>query len=230
MSEEKNTPTQDTYILDNYNSFIYFMIDDINYAKSKKKKLLNTNVGKYSITKPYQVKWIKSIIIEYFKSIKKNTKYMNIIDANAGVGGDTISFSKYFSNVYAIEKNNVHFGVLENNINALELNNVNLFHGNFMNIIFKENINNNKNILYMDPPWGGPDYKKHEKVDLEIELDKPNEMFLHDVINKFFKNFDIIILKSPINLNFDKKLFLYKNITQKIDPENKILIIIFNKF
>lgn len=230
MSEEKNTPTQDTYILDNYNSFIYFMIDDINYAKSKKKKLLNTNVGKYSITKPYQVKWIKSTIIEYFKSIKKNTKYMNIIDANAGVGGDTISFSKYFSNVYAIEKNNVHFGVLENNINALELNNVNLFHGNFMNIIFKENINNNKNILYMDPPWGGPDYKKHEKVDLEIELDKPNEMFLHDVINKFFKNFDIIILKSPINLNFDKKLFLYKNITQKIDPENKILIIIFNKF
>lgn len=230
MSLEKTPIKDEIFILDNYNSFIYFMMDDINYAKSKKKKLLNTNVGKYSITKPCQVKWIKSTIIEYFKSIKKNTKYMNIIDANAGVGGDTISFSKYFLNVYGIEKNNIHFNVLENNIKALDLENVNLYQGNFMKVIFKENIINSKNILYMDPPWGGPDYKKQEKVNLEIELDQPNEMLLHDVINKFYNYFDIIILKSPTNLNFDKKLFLYKNITQKIDPENKILIIIFNKF
>lgn len=223
------TPDNEVYILDNYNSYIYFMIDDINYAKSNKKKLLNTNIGKYSITKPYQVKWIKSTIIEYFKTIKKNTKYMNIIDANAGVGGDTISFSKYFLNVYSIEKNDIHYNVLENNINSLDLKNVILYHGNFMKVIFENKIHNNKNVLYMDPPWGGPDYKKQDKVNLEIELDKPNEMLLHNVINKFYKYFDIIILKSPINLNFDKNLFLYKNITENIDPENKILIIIFYK-
>ena len=223
------TPDNEVYILDNYNSYIYFMIDDINYAKSNKKKLLNTNIGKYSITKPYQVKWIKSTIIEYFKTIKKNTKYMNIIDANAGVGGDTISFSKYFLNVYSIEKNDIHYNVLENNINSLDLKNVILYHGNFMKVIFENKIHNNKNVLYMDPPWGGPDYKKQDKVNLGIELDKPNEMLLHNVINKFYKYFDIIILKSPINLNFDKNLFLYKNITENIDPENKILIIIFYK-
>ena len=74
MSLEKTPIKDEIFILDNYNSFIYFMMDDINYAKSKKKKLLNTNVGKYSITKPCQVKWIKSTIIEYFKSIKKKYK------------------------------------------------------------------------------------------------------------------------------------------------------------
>ena len=230
MSVEKNTPTQDIYILDNYNSYIYFMMEDINYAKSNKKKLLNTNVGKYSITKPYQVKWIKSTLIEYFKNIRKNSKYLNIIDANAGVGGDTISFSKYFSNVYSIEKNEIHYDVLKNNIDALDLKNVKIFNGNFMKVIFDNKIYDNNFILYMDPPWGGPEYKKLDKVDLDIELERPNEMVLHEVINKLYIYFDSVILKAPVNLNFDKKLFLYKNITQKIDPENKILIIIFNKF
>jgi len=220
------------YIIHNFNPSIYFLNEDIYVAKQHDKRLLITNIGKYSITKPLQGKWIKSILIDFFKVKKLNTKFLSIIDANAGIGGDTIYFSKYFKNVYSIEKNKLHFEVLRNNINAINLKNVDLFEGNFMNIINnKDNnlLNNNHNILYMDPPWGGPEYKKQKYIDLDIELDEPNEKKLNIVINDLYPLFNVIFLKAPINIIIDKSAFLYKNIFFKDDPEKKILLIIFSK-
>ena len=223
------------YIIHNFNPSIYFLNEDIYVAKQHDKRLLITNIGKYSITKPLQGKWIKSILIDFFKAKKLNTKYLSIIDANAGIGGDTIYFSKYFKNVYAIEKNKLHFDVLTNNINALNLKNVALYEGNFMNIILNNNnknsnlLNNIHNILYMDPPWGGPEYKKQKYIDLDIELDEPNEKKLNVVINELYPIFNVIFLKAPINIMIDKSTFLYKNIFFKDDPEKKILLIIFSK-
>ena len=217
------------YIIHNFNPSIYFLNEDINTVKQNNAKLLITNIGKYSITKPLQGKWIKSILIDFFKVKKINTKFLSIIDANAGIGGDTIYFSKYFQNVHAIEKNDIHFNVLKNNINALHLKNVSLYEGNFINIIKEHNLTNIKNILYMDPPWGGPEYKKQDFIDLEIELDKPNEKKLHEVMNELFKYFNIIFLKAPINIKIIKSNFLFKNIFFRNDPEKKILLIIFSK-
>jgi len=220
------------YIIHNFNPSIYFLNEDIYLAKLHDKRLLITNIGKYSITKPLQGKWIKSILIDFFKAKKLNTKFLSIIDANAGIGGDTIYFSKYFKNVYSIEKNKLHFEVLKNNINAINLKNVDLYEGNFMNIINnKDNnlLNNIHNILYMDPPWGGPEYKKQKYIDLDIELDEPNEKKLNIVINELYPFFNVIFLKAPINIMIDTSAFLYKNIFFKDDPEKKILLIIFSK-
>lgn len=217
------------YIIHNFNPSIYFLNEDINIVKQNNAKLLITNIGKYSITKPLQGKWIKSILIDFFKIKKINTKFLSIIDANAGIGGDTIYFSKYFQTVHAIEKNKIHFNVLKNNINALHLKNVSLYEGNFINIIKDHNLTNTKHILYMDPPWGGPEYKKQDFIDLEIELDKPNEKKLHEVMNELFKYFNIIFLKAPINIKIIKSNFLFKNIFFRNDPEKKILLIIFSK-
>ena len=100
-----------------------------------------------------------------------------------------------------------------------------------MNIINNKdnNLLNNKNILYMDPPWGGPEYKKQKYIDLDIELDEPNEKKLNMVINELYPHFNVIFLKAPINIIIDKSTFLYKNIFFKDDPEKKILLIIFSK-
>ena len=229
--DQINEQKDKLYVIHNFNPSIYFLNEDIHFAKLHDKKLLITNIGKYSITKPLQGKWIKSILIDFFKVKKLNTKFLSIIDANAGIGGDTIYFSKYFKNVYSIEKNNIHFDVLTNNIKALHLKNVDLYEGNFMNIINNKdnNLLNNKNILYMDPPWGGPEYKKQKYIDLDIELNEPNEKKLNIVINELFPHFNVIFLKAPINIIIDKSTFLYKNIFFKDDPEKKILLIIFSK-
>ena len=227
INEEKDK----LYIIYNFNPSIYFLNEDISIAKQNDKKLLITNIGKYSITKPLQGKWIKSVLIDFFKVKKLNTKFLSIIDANAGIGGDTIYFSKYFQHIHSIEKNNMHFEVLKNNIQSIQLKNVLLYEGNFMNIIHekKNNLLQSKNILYMDPPWGGPDYKKQKFIDLDIELDEPNEKKLHVVINALYLYFNVIFLKAPINIIIDKPSFLYKNIFFKNDPDRKILLIIFSK-
>ena len=217
------------YIIQNFNPSIYFLNEHVNYAKSKNQKLLITNIGKYSITKPIQGKWMKSIMIDFFKQKKLNTKFSTIIDAFAGIGGDSIFFSKYFQHVHAIEKNKTHFEVLKNNIEVLDLSNVHLYMGNFMHIIQQAKLIDTKYILYMDPPWGGPEYKKQEMIDLEIELDVPNEKKLHEVMNSLYAYYQIVFLKAPINIQIEKDKFLYKNMMFKTDPENKILIIIFSK-
>ena len=217
------------YIIQNFNPSIYFLNEHVHYAKNKNQKLLITNIGKYSITKPLQGKWMKSIMIDFFKQKKLNTKYCTIIDAFAGIGGDSIFFSKYFQHVHAIEKNKTHFEVLKNNIEVLDLNNVHLYMGNFMHVIQQAKLIDTKYILYMDPPWGGPEYKKQEMIDLEIELDVPNEKKLYEVMNSLYNYYHIVFLKAPINIQIEKDKFLYKNMMFKTDPEKKILIIIFSK-
>ena len=217
------------YIIQNFNPSIYFLNEHVHYAKNKNQKLLITNIGKYSITKPLQGKWMKSIMIDFFKQKKLNTKYCTIIDAFAGIGGDSIFFSKYFQHVHAIEKNKTHFEVLKNNIEVLDLNNVHLYMGNFMHVIQQAKLIDTKYILYMDPPWGGPEYKKQEIIDLEIELDVPNEKKLYEVMNSLYAYYQIVFLKAPINIQIEKDKFLYKNMMFKTDPEKKILIIIFSK-
>ena len=217
------------FIIHIFNPTIYFLNEHVQYAKNHNRRLLITNIGKYSVTKPIQGKCIKSIMIDFFKNKKLNTKYCTIIDAFAGIGGDTIYFSKYYNQIHSIEKNNIHFEVLSNNVNVLDLENVKLYNGNFMDIIKKNNLIDSKYILYMDPPWGGPEYKKHKYIDLEIELDLPNEKKLHEVINILYNHYNIIFLKAPINIQINKNNFHFKNIFFKPDLENKILIIIFSK-
>lgn len=227
--DNDNVKKDQLYIIQNFNPSIYFLNEHVHYVKNKNQKLLITNIGKYSITKPLQGKWLKSIMIDFFKQKKLNTKYCTIIDAFAGIGGDSIFFSKYFQHVYAIEKNKTHFEVLKNNIEVLDLNNVHLYMGNFMHVIQEAKLIETKYILYMDPPWGGPEYKKQEIIDLEIELDVPNEKKLHEVMNILYKYYQIVFLKAPINIHIEKDKFLYKNMIFKMDPEKKILIIIFSK-
>lgn len=229
-SKNKNTQINicEPVLITNFNPKYYFHEKDIEKAKCKKKLLQMTDIGKYSITKPIHTLWIKKNIIAYFKQKKINTHYLSIIDCNAGIGGDSISFSKYFKHVLAIEKNKLHYDVLINNCNAIEIKNIEFVNNNFMDIIDKSNIYKYYTILFMDPPWGGPNYKKHDTVDLDIELDTKSKP-LDEVINQLYKYYRYIILKSPVNLKFDEKKFKYKNITMIKEENNKILLIIFEK-
>ena len=58
-NEQSNEQKDKLYVIHNFNPSIYFLNEDIHFAKLHDKKLLITNIGKYSITKPLQGKWIK---------------------------------------------------------------------------------------------------------------------------------------------------------------------------
>jgi 16S rRNA G966 N2-methylase RsmD len=208
-------------ILYNINLEKYFHIDDILLSTKNNKTLKITDKGLYSISKHCDANWITNIILSFLKEKKIAKK--EIIDATAGIGGNTISFSKYFSKVYAIEINNVHYNVLKNNLEALSINNVITYLNNFINIL--DDIKNKCNIFFLDPPWGGKSYKNYKFFNLKI-----GKLPIYTIINMLYeKNFKYIILKAPYNLNISPIFnnIKYENMNVYSNYKKNMILVIF---
>ena len=209
-------------ILENINLEKYFKNDDIELSIKNKKKLKITDKGLYSISKYSDAEWITNIILSFLNDKKINKK--EIVDGTAGIGGNTINFSKYFSKVYAVEINNTHYNVLKNNLDALSIKNVSVYLNNFIDIL--DNLKNNSNIFFLDPPWGGKTYKNFKYFNLKI-----GKLPIYTIINLLYeKNFKYVILKAPYNLNispiFSNIKFENMNIHSNY-KKNMILVIFY---
>lgn len=162
------------------------------------------------ISSPIYAEKISKIILNHTRTNK-----IIITDCTAGCGGDTISFLNKFKKVYSIEKNIIRFSYLLNNIKAYNFTkNSRLYHGNFLDLIKKIN---DHDVLYLDPPWGGKDYKKIRNLRLSIN-NISLENILEDFINNAKKIPNFIILKLPNNydlkylydrLNSFARIFMY---------------------
>lgn len=171
----------------------------------------------YSITKPYDAIKIMKLIRFYYK--KDLTKSV-ITDGTANVGGDTINFSTYFKTVNAVEINRLHCDALESNIKVYDRNNVNIICNNYLKVMKTLK----QDVIYLDPPWGGPDYKKHHSIDLFL-----GKTSISDIVIKLKNNAKFFVIKAPFNFNYNgfykkidaswKKAFLLRN---------KILILLFS--
>ena len=185
------------YIKSKYFPFI------TNYDKLKYDK-----EGLWSITMPNDAKIISDIIL-------KEIGYNKIIfDGTAGIGGNTLSFSKTFKKVISIELDKNRFDILKNNINIYNYNNIILYNDNCFNLLNLE-----CDVYFFDPPWGGPNYKKINK--LKVKLSNKS---LYDII-MYIKNNNIqlttinnkkIFFKIPTNYdllefsNFNYKIYKIK--------------------
>jgi 16S rRNA G966 N2-methylase RsmD len=158
------------------------------------------NEGLWSITLPEDADIISQMILSELNS------EITIMDCTAGLGGNIISFSKFFKKTIGIEINPDRFKMLDNNITICcpdNLNNIHLIHGNFLDYI--ESID--ADCYFIDPPWGGPDYKFNIKTKIKID-----NVALLDII-KIIKNKNdtIIVIKLPCNYNIDEFIeFNYK--------------------
>ena len=86
---------------------------------------------------------------------------------------------------------------LKHNVKTFKLTNVNLYFGDSTKI-YKWHTD----VLYLDPPWGGPDYKTKVNMDLflgTIRIDN----FLKKIIRKTWKP-SYIFIKLPRNYNFER--------------------------
>jgi 16S rRNA G966 N2-methylase RsmD len=210
-------------ILNNINLEKFFSKDDLNKSVLNNKELKITDKGLYSISKFYDAQWITDIIITFLKNNNLNPLQESIIDGTAGIGGNTINFSKYFSKVYAIEINNIHYDVLNNNINALLITNVEIYLNNFLTIIDK--FSKKSTIFFLDPPWGGNSYKNYKYFNLKI-----GKLQLYAVLNILYdNNYKYVILKAPFNLNLSIVYanIKYKNMNVFSNNKKNMIIIIF---
>jgi len=157
---------------------------------------------------------ITNIIIDNMNKLDINKDDCVITDATAGVGGNTISFAKNFKLVNAIEIELERFNYLKNNTSLYELNNINYYNNNCMDVLKEIE---NHDIVFIDPPWGGRSYKDTDNLRLKL-----NTIGLEDICNDIFskkmksipkmivlklpKNFDIIYFSKKV---MSKKMFLY---------------------
>jgi 16S rRNA G966 N2-methylase RsmD len=196
---------------------------DINFNKL----LIDSDSINY-ITTPYNSIIIANIIEQYAKKYN-DPKKMSIVDCTSGVGGDTITFCTKFGKIYGIEINEKRYNYLENNLIQYQFSNVYITNNDFLEVVpTLENID----IIFMDLPWGGRNYKNQTNLRISI-----GNKSMEDIVLNFFdislmkSNIKFIVLKIPKNYDI-KYLYNYlKNncIVTLYDILKKINIIIIEK-
>ena len=159
-------------------------------AKINFNKLELAPNSSYSITKPKDAK----IIEKYVNEVGKN---LVIFDGTANVGGDSINFglNPNVKKVYANEINPETFKKLVNNVKVYGLEDkVECFNLDTVELI--KDCLFEVDILFLDAPWGGRDYKKEKYLDLEMGKYKLYEVIKFATKCKNIKN---IFLKVPYN-------------------------------
>jgi 16S rRNA G966 N2-methylase RsmD len=117
---------------------------------------------------------------------------ITIFDGTAGIGGNVISFSRYFNKVVGVEIDTDRFNILKNNIDIFKINNVKLINGDC-----NDYFNDNYSVYFFDPPWGGKEYKNKKKLRLKL-----GDYTLNDIIKKISNK--IIIFKLPYNYDLSE--------------------------
>jgi len=178
---------------DLYTSWIFHKHKNTLYFPLKNGiKVSNTQIMKKEeamVTKPHEAVRMHQNIISYLKSSKFSFKEENstAVDAMACVGGDSIHFAGYFSNVASIENDKNTFLRLKHNINLYGIKNVTLCEGSFIDYI--EKWDSPTNIIYLDPPW-------FTNNNLNIHLEGCGIWDIVDAIDTKY-SFHCVILKLP---------------------------------
>jgi len=159
--------------------------------------LQTTQEGSYSITRRRDAERIMNVLRNVFPTLRQLT----ITDATACIGGDTLNFANWFAHVHSIEIKDDNFRALTNNVDAYGFQNVTLHHADSTKLF-----NWNTHVLYIDPPWGGKDYRKHEKLDLYLS-EKRLDTWLEEILLRRNRP-NHIVIKLPVNYNFNRLNFL----------------------
>ena len=201
-----------------------------------KRKLKNLQIDNESIsyiTTPATAKYITDIIFEYSKQCKFNIE--KIIDCTGCVGGDTIALATAFKSakIISIEIDKERCSILQNNIDVYELKNVNVIHNCCIDYIKKSDMSD---VVYIDPPWGGDNYKKSENIKLFIG-DMTIEDFTIGIFNGMFLIGipKLLVIKLPKNYDYlhfckivgNKELKIIKHQLAKI---NLLIVIDIKQF
>ena len=159
-----------------------------------------SNVSAYSITPWKEAISVSRTILNFFGANKQlKTKSGDelpiITDATANVGGNTISFFlSGFKKVNAIEIDEGAYKMLKNNLTVYSFPIDQVLNIDYVSI-YKDV---EQDVVFLDPPWGGPDYIKSPCLDLYLsDINIIDICF--DLISQ--NKASLIVIKVPINYN-----------------------------
>lgn len=175
-------------------------------------KLMMTNVGLYSISKPRATTQILDIIKDKLDFLGLKPENLTITDATAGLGGDTLPFSREFKAVNSVEIQKPHHTAVKNNAELFNLRNINHINADYTKIYDTLE----QDIIFIDSPWGGTAYKTDAKTELRMF---GTDLLFNDFIKDIKKKNEniILFLKCPVTYsvqNLDEDLY---GLVDKID-------------
>ena len=173
---------------------IYGYINGVDFSK-----LRMTHVGWYSATKRVEADKLMEVISnEYHRRIQGNN-ICKITDGTASIGGNTIAFGKRWL-VNAVEPHPLRFEILSEAVSKLgQESYVDVYNSNLEDIY--DNLT--QDVLFIDPPWGGPSYKSDTISNIML-----GDNSIDNWVVRGLGRAKMVVLKLP--LNFDIDLFISK--------------------
>lgn len=182
-------PEEEPKLIDYNKELFDKLFPSINNVKKENLKL--SNIGKYSISNPKATEEIIKVLKKYTKDLSK----LVITDATANMGGDSIKFSQHFKNVNSVEIINLHCEILKHNLKEYKIDNVKVICSDYFDVMN----NLEQDIIYFDPPWGGPDYKNFKHLKLKI-----NNVSINKIANHLIQKTKLIAIKVPFNFDVNE--------------------------
>ena len=180
----------------------------------------------YSLTHHKEAKFLSKYIL---KKVTGKEKVL-VVDATTSIGGNFLSFIDHFDYIIGTEVNSIRFQKLIENIEKKKKirftqkgdiryvydKRIILINDSFithLNYIIAKSQKFNKSVIFIDPPWGGKQYKNFDYILLGL-----HGIPINVIINKILllKKDIIVIAKLPKNYLFG----LFENAYRKIDMGN----------
>lgn len=182
-----------TYLFNKKDFIIYDTIKEIKYD----------DIALYSITPHFYAEKISRIIR---REVDRNILLGSLVisDFCACIGGNSFNFIKHFKTVNCVELDQNRFDYLKHNLSLYrDYSNYKLYNDDCLDICSKIK----QDIIFVDPPWNGKDYK--EKDSLDLYLNNKNSF---ELCNFFMKYCNMLVFKIPNNFDMDK----LKNLKYKV--------------
>lgn len=176
------------YVLD------YPVSDDI-FTIARYSKFDTVESSHYSSTMPWHILQVHNVLK---KRLVGFTSFANIVDGTANIGVDSIHFAANTdADIIAVELEKPEFDTLSSNIKKFEYEKrITPMHSSIYDVITQKN--ETIDLVYLDPPWGGSDYKTAGPDSLMLKLDDNPVYDIVKIIVKY--NFSkYIALKVPNN-------------------------------
>ena len=166
-------------------------------------KLRASAATEYSSEIPHHI----SQLIDQIMATPKLKRANRVLDMTAHVGGFALPWATKFprDKVIAVEQDTKNFNNLQHNIKALKLKNVEAVHASSTDYM-RDLKPHSFDFAYLDPPWGGPDYKYKKGMQLYL-----GQMSVPEIVQWLF-DYSIcewVFLKAPGNYDFQGLPFRY---------------------
>ena len=132
-----------------------------------------------------------------------------VVDATACVGGLTYTLTSVFRKVIAIEIDAIKYQYLKSNMDLLCVSDsVECVHGDALDVCKGLDVA----AIIIDPPWGGPQYKKEQSIRLRLG----NKDIAEVCLQFFNENPQVTIIGLKVPTNFDEGAFKEEILPHKV--------------